>query len=305
MQQVAEEAETGDESLVLTDAAPLAVSAETEYLARFADCTIVVVESGVTTRAQVRDTASRLHRLNVAAVGFVLNRVGLAKADPAFRHSVEAMERHLRAQNRFEQRLASSGHLVTAGPVRSNGELATTVAAAAAPTRPALTAAMTTAPVQATVAEAPVPLPQPEPVAAPPAPALPRVWTDFEPNVAPHAPVLTPAKEEFEPLVAATPVAPQVWQQPEPFAAPPVWSSAGKDFEPIVAAEPVLPPARLEPRPVAAQPLLPPPQVLPHKFVAMQHTPVFPKARQEPEAVAAPASDIPVAHGDANVRDSA
>ena len=128
MQQVAEEAENGDESLVLTDAAPLAVSAETEYLARFADCTIVVVESGVTTRAQVRDTASRLHRLNVAAVGFVLNRVGLAKADPAFRHSVEVMERHLRAQNRFEPRPAPSSRLVTAEPVGANAELAASAA---------------------------------------------------------------------------------------------------------------------------------------------------------------------------------
>ena len=105
--------------------------------------------------------------------------------------------------------------------------------------------------------------------------------------------MLTPAGKDFEPIVAATPVAPQVWQQPERFAAPPVLSSAGKDFEPIVAAEPVLPPARLEPQPVAAQPVLPPAQVAPHKFVAMHHTPVFPKARPEAEPVAAPASEIP------------
>jgi hypothetical protein len=88
---------------------------------------------------------------------------------------------------------------------------------------------------------------------------------------------LTHAWKEFEPIVAATPVAPQVRQQPAPFAAPPVLSSAAKDFETIVAAEPVLPPA----------------QLVPHKFVAMQHTPVFPKVRPEPEPVAAPASEIP------------
>ena len=57
LEQAVEEAEIGHESLVMTDAAPLAASAETEYLARFADCTIVVVESGVTTRARVRDMA--------------------------------------------------------------------------------------------------------------------------------------------------------------------------------------------------------------------------------------------------------
>jgi len=94
--QIANDAD--DQTLVLTDAAPIAVSAETEYLARFADCAIVVVESGVTTRAEIRDAAATLQRLNVGTVGFVLNRVGMAKADPAFRASVDAIEKHLRLQ---------------------------------------------------------------------------------------------------------------------------------------------------------------------------------------------------------------
>jgi len=98
------EDESQEESLVLTDTAPLAVSAETEYLARFVDAAIVVVESGVTTRTQLRDTATTLQRLDVAAVGFVLNRVGLEKADAAFRKSVRAVEQHLRAQSRSYSR---------------------------------------------------------------------------------------------------------------------------------------------------------------------------------------------------------
>jgi hypothetical protein len=99
LQKMAEETETEEGSLVLTDTAPLAVSAETEYLARYVDCAIVVIESGVTTREQLREAARTLQRLKVGAVGFVLNRVGLAKADPAFRASVEAVEKHLRAQS--------------------------------------------------------------------------------------------------------------------------------------------------------------------------------------------------------------
>ncbi len=87
-----------DPKLVLTDAAPIAVSAETEYLARFADCAIVVIESGVTTRAEIRDAAATLQRLNVGTVGFVLNRVGMTKADPSFRASVDAIEKHLQSQ---------------------------------------------------------------------------------------------------------------------------------------------------------------------------------------------------------------
>jgi len=99
VQQMAQESETQEGSLVVTDTAPLAVSAETEYLARFVDAAIVVVESGVTTRKQLRDAAETLQRLDVAAVGFVLNRVGLQKADPSFRDSVQAIERHLHAQS--------------------------------------------------------------------------------------------------------------------------------------------------------------------------------------------------------------
>ena len=100
LQQVAEEAGTNHGSLVLTDAAPLVISAETEYLARFVDCAIVVAESGVTTRAQLLAAVNALQRLDVATVGFVLNRVGMAKADPAFRNSIHEIENHRRAQSR-------------------------------------------------------------------------------------------------------------------------------------------------------------------------------------------------------------
>jgi capsular polysaccharide biosynthesis protein len=98
LQQMAEETQTQDESLVLTDTAPLAVSAETEYLVRFVDCAIVIIESGKTTRRELREAAATLQRLDVGAVGFVLNRVGLAKADPAFRLAIEAIEKHLQEQ---------------------------------------------------------------------------------------------------------------------------------------------------------------------------------------------------------------
>jgi hypothetical protein len=68
------------DSLILTDTAPLVSSADTEYLVRFADCVIVIAESGVTSREQLRNTVRCLQRLNVAAVGFVLNRVKEVRA---------------------------------------------------------------------------------------------------------------------------------------------------------------------------------------------------------------------------------
>jgi uncharacterized protein involved in exopolysaccharide biosynthesis/Mrp family chromosome partitioning ATPase len=104
LEKVAQETETQTEGLVLTDTAPLLVSAETAYLARYVDSVIVVIESGVTTRAQLREVVATLQRLNVAAAGFVLNRVGLAKADSRFRQSVHAVERHLRSQGRSTAR---------------------------------------------------------------------------------------------------------------------------------------------------------------------------------------------------------
>ncbi|HTX74669.1 MAG TPA: hypothetical protein VMD29_00595 [Terracidiphilus sp.] len=98
LQQMAEEA--SEATIVVTDTAPLLVSGETEYLARFVDSAIVIIESGVTTRAQLREVAQTLERLDVAAVGFVLNRISLEKANPAFRQSVRAVEKHLKAQTR-------------------------------------------------------------------------------------------------------------------------------------------------------------------------------------------------------------
>ena len=70
--------------MVLADAAPVTASAKTESLIQHADCAIVVIESGATTRAQLRNAANILERLNAPAAGFVLNRVKLAKADRAF-----------------------------------------------------------------------------------------------------------------------------------------------------------------------------------------------------------------------------
>jgi uncharacterized protein involved in exopolysaccharide biosynthesis len=123
LQKMAEETETEEDSLVLTDTAPLAVSAETEYLARYVDCAIVVIESGMTTREQLRETARILQRLKVGAVGFVLNRVGLAKADPAFRASVEALEKHLRAQSSHGARRAEKAASFAPEPAKNRDTL--------------------------------------------------------------------------------------------------------------------------------------------------------------------------------------
>ncbi len=96
--QLVDEAESIPGEMALVDAGPLADRDEAQQLVRSSNCTIVVIESGVTTRAQLRAVANILQRIKAPAVGFVLNRVRLAKADPAFRRSLREMGRQLRKQ---------------------------------------------------------------------------------------------------------------------------------------------------------------------------------------------------------------
>ena len=77
--------------LVLTDAEPISTSADTEYLARFADCVLVVIESGVTTRGELRRTVSCLEKLHVVAAEYVVNRVKQAHSSRRLSDSVATL----------------------------------------------------------------------------------------------------------------------------------------------------------------------------------------------------------------------
>jgi capsular polysaccharide biosynthesis protein len=102
--QKADAAARNPECVVLNDAEPLVSSAEAEYLARYVDCTIVVIESGVTTREQLRTAAKALQRLRVPSAGFVLNRVNVAKADQAYKDVVQEAEQNVRRRGRVRVR---------------------------------------------------------------------------------------------------------------------------------------------------------------------------------------------------------
>ena len=82
--------------VVLIDANPLPFSAATEYLARLADATVVVVRSGMTTKQQLDRAARLLERLEVAGVAVVLNKVSQDHADRAMRKEFEGYEHSLR-----------------------------------------------------------------------------------------------------------------------------------------------------------------------------------------------------------------
>jgi hypothetical protein len=99
VQPIAEEENIHEKMFVLADAAPLTSSGETEHLARNSDCVVVVVDSGATTRAQLRLTSTLLKRLNATAVGYVLNRISPANADAEFKTTLGAVEDYVKFQS--------------------------------------------------------------------------------------------------------------------------------------------------------------------------------------------------------------
>jgi Mrp family chromosome partitioning ATPase len=234
LQAMAEE--TGEETIVLTDTAPLLVSGETEYLARFVDSAIIVIQSGVTTRAQLREVAHTLQRLEVTAVGFVLNGIGLAKANPAFQQSVRAVEEHLVAQGRARGTVRST-------PVAPSHPDPQPVPVAAAPS---------TAPASAANPAIPEPV--------------------FVAVAAEQAPAQSPA-DVVVPHPTAYPIPPFTPTVDPPQSDPPVPQQASADPQPVVhstarvvTVDPILTPRPLRGRgpvkfdpPSPVQPIAPPP----------------------------------------------
>lgn len=85
--------------IVLIDASPITISAETEYLARSADVTILVAEAGRTTKAQLVRCARLLERLQVNGVAAVINKVSLDRVDHTIREDVTLFEARVNKEN--------------------------------------------------------------------------------------------------------------------------------------------------------------------------------------------------------------
>jgi succinoglycan biosynthesis transport protein ExoP len=85
--------------IVLIDATPILISAETEYLARFADVTILITEAGNTTRAQLVRTARLLERLQIPGMAVVLNKIPYCRVNSATREDVSAFEARVEKGN--------------------------------------------------------------------------------------------------------------------------------------------------------------------------------------------------------------
>ena len=281
VRQMAEESETQEGSLVLTDTAPLVVSAETEYLARFVDCAIIVAESGVTTRTQIRDVAATLQRLEVAAVGFVLNRVGLQNADPAFRLSVRAIEGHLNAQSRSHAR----------GTVRSQPfEVEDSVPEEQIPEK---TAEDVPTQPQAPKLAVAAPLPAAEvPVRLSPLTIQEQLFVPTEPSpVPPKTSKTPPAPEPVEPL--PTPASDEPWWLADLLVEPLPFQTKAL-AEPVKVAEPqnaaFLEWAEVRAPEAAKSPGMPQVREPQPEAAAAQPLPVEPKPQSEPLPVQADVS---------------
>ncbi len=79
--------------VVLIDAQPMPVSAQTEYLARLADATVLVVKARGTTRQDLECTARLLERLDVAGVAVILNKIRVERADGALKKALRSYEK--------------------------------------------------------------------------------------------------------------------------------------------------------------------------------------------------------------------
>jgi polysaccharide biosynthesis transport protein len=90
---------TTDYDVVLIDTTPILISAETEYLARFADVTILIAEAGTTTKAQLIRASRLLEKLQIPGVAAILNKVAFRRASRATREDLSAFEARMDKTN--------------------------------------------------------------------------------------------------------------------------------------------------------------------------------------------------------------
>ena len=90
---------TNEYDIVLIDASPIMISAETEFLARLVDVTILVSEANRTTKAQLVRCVRLLERLQVQGMAAIINKVSLLRTDKATQEDVRLFEARVNKEN--------------------------------------------------------------------------------------------------------------------------------------------------------------------------------------------------------------
>ncbi|MFT4114295.1 GumC family protein [Silvibacterium sp.] len=88
-----------DYEIILIDAAPILISAESEYLARCADVTILVAEAGRTTKRRVTRAARLMERLDVGGAAAIINKVRLLRVEDNVRDDLKEFEARMGGAN--------------------------------------------------------------------------------------------------------------------------------------------------------------------------------------------------------------
>ena len=78
--------------MLLIEGYPLLYSAETEFVARLVDTTVLVAESGETTKGELKNSIGLLQRLGARGVAVVLSELLLRDADDDFIKTVRSAE---------------------------------------------------------------------------------------------------------------------------------------------------------------------------------------------------------------------
>jgi polysaccharide biosynthesis transport protein len=88
---------TNDYEIALINTAPLLCSAETEYLARCADVTILVATASKTKRNRILRAARVLERIDVPGVAAIISEVSLRRVDSSAKNDVREFEARIDA----------------------------------------------------------------------------------------------------------------------------------------------------------------------------------------------------------------
>ncbi|MDP9052497.1 MAG: hypothetical protein M3O31_17520 [Acidobacteriota bacterium] len=90
---------TNEYEIALINTAPLLCSAETEYLARCADVTILVATASKTTKDRILRAARVLERIDVPGVAAIISEVSLSRANSSVKKDVREFEARIDATN--------------------------------------------------------------------------------------------------------------------------------------------------------------------------------------------------------------
>ena len=124
---------TNDYEIVLINTAPILCSAETEYLARCADVTILVATASKTTRNQLVRAAGQLERIDVPGVATVVSEVSMLRVNSSVKNDVQEFEARINAANlrwkpKFKPFVVGDTYCEDADQVNEDAEQATSSA---------------------------------------------------------------------------------------------------------------------------------------------------------------------------------